>query len=101
MPASRLTRATLDGIGEDDTRYTSPLSVRPGLVYVRLSGTWAGWLTVQRSHNDGALYTPLQRLPAGGGPWHIENAVDRAWYRVGFVADGDYVSGSAEVEIAQ
>ena len=102
MPASRMARATLDGTGENDTRWVGPVAVRAGLVYVDVRGTYVGRVSVQRSHDDGALWTNAAHpLPVGGGPWRFENAVQNAWWRVGFAEPGDHVSGTAEAEIAQ
>lgn len=101
MPASRLTRATLDGIGDEDTRWTGPLVARIGNVYVRVTGTFGYFVTLQRSHDDGQTWTTVRPVYPGGAPMHVENAVSGAWYRLGFTEADDYESGEAEAELAQ
>ena len=94
--ASRLSRATLSAA----STWSSPLTARPGGVYVEVTGTFERYVTIQRSHDDGASWKFVGIYPAGGAPRHIENVVDRAWYRAGFTAAG-YASGTATVELAQ
>lgn len=95
MAASRCVVATLDA----EDAWTGPIVTRPGRVFMVANGTFRTRLIVQRSHDDGATWLFVQRLPAGK-PALVENVVDGAWYRVGF-GHGDYVSGAAVVELAQ
>ena len=98
MAISRRVTKTLTGADQ----WSDPLAMRTGAFYVAVTGTFSRRVTVQRSHDNGVTWTFVQALPAGGGPWQIENVVAGAWYRVGFRAsDGDYASGTAEVELAQ
>ena len=80
--------------------WTGPLVARIGKVYVSVTGAFTHYVTVQRSHDNGAVWTFVRILPPGGGPVYVENVVDGAWYRIGFDSDG-FTSGSAAVELAQ
>ena len=82
--------------------WTSPLPTQPGGVYLDVTGTFAGWIAVQRSHDNGATWKHVCFVLSGAAPRHIENVVQGAWYRGGFASTGPgYVSGSATVELAQ
>ena len=94
--ASRRVTKTVTGA---DT-WSGPIQVRIGALYGRVSGSFAGHVSVQRSHDNGTTWTFVCVLPAGAAPVHIENVVLNAWYRIGFGATG-YVSGAADVELAQ
>jgi len=68
------------------------------------SGTWSGTLTLQRSlvgPNEG--FAPIANITTNTTTENddsssLDNVI--AWYRVGFVSAGDYVSGAAAVHFA-
>ena len=95
--ASRRTTAALAA----GPAWSGNFNAKIGKVYVAAFGTWAGWLTLQRSHDNGSNWSFVARIPAGAAPRHVENVVTGAWYRLGFAAADDYTSGTANVEMAQ
>ena len=98
MAATRLIRAAL-GSGPE---WSDPLVARGDRpVYVNVSGAFVGKVTLQRSHDDGATWADVRVYLPGWAPGHVDNAVEGAWYRLGFASAADYTSGTAETEMAQ
>ncbi len=95
MGASRRVTAS---VGAADT-WSGPLVARIGSVYVRAGGAFLDYVTVQRSHDDGATWEAVTHLPPGAAPRNIHNAVQGAWFRAGFGTY--YASGDADIGLAQ
>jgi hypothetical protein len=80
--------------------YTAPLRVL-GEANIWISGTWAGTITLQATHDDGATWidVPFANYTANTVDMVYEPEVGVA-YRLGFKA-GAYTSGTAVVRISQ
>ena len=78
--------------------YTAPLRVL-GTANIWISGTWAGTITLQATHDGGATWIDVQAYTANAVDARYEPEVGIA-YRLGFKA-GEYTSGTAAVRISQ